>query len=149
MTILVNSISDTSLIVTQKASIPNMAGLVPNSVSPVLKTEIVLTLPGSYEGTVSVDEFIVELLDDNDPEFLKELYIMSADESAMTLTVKFPGAWSGDYRLRATSATVGRLDNTDLGLTVKSEVTRISPSAGSLYGGTLITIDGYNFSDNP
>jgi hypothetical protein len=120
MTLQVNSISDDSLSITQKESIPRMTGLVPNSVSPVLKTEIVINLPLTYEGTVSVEEFIVELLDDNDATFLKELYILSADASAMTLTVKFPGAWSGDYRLRATSATYGRLDNSDLGLTVKS-----------------------------
>jgi hypothetical protein len=115
----------------------------------VLKSEIVLTLPSSFSGTVSVEEFTVELLDDNDATFSKELYIMSADSSAKSLTVKFPGAYSGDYRLRATSATSGRLDNTALGLAVKSEVTGVTPSEGSIYGGTLVTIDGINFSDDP
>lgn len=49
--------------------------------------------------------------------------------------------------------TVGLLDTTTLVLTVKTEVTSISPKVGSIYGGTLITIVGTNFgkqkTDNP
>ena len=44
---------------------------------------------------------------------------------------------------------VGRIDRTPLALTVGSQVTGISPLSGSVLGGTLVTIDGVNFSDDP
>ena len=43
---------------------------------------------------------------------------------------------------------MGRIDKTPLALTVGSQVTGISPVAGSYLGGTLVTIDGVNFSDD-
>lgn len=112
LNVVVNSVTDSSLTVTQVASVPVPSNLSPQSVSPVLKTTIVVTLPSDYAGTVSVSEFTVQLLmDDTDKTYVKDLYIMSADSSAKTLTVKFGGAVSGAYRLRAVSQTYGRLDD--------------------------------------
>ena len=45
---------------------PNVSGVNPNSVSPILKVNLDLTLPSDYSGTISVEEFIVELLNDDD-----------------------------------------------------------------------------------
>lgn len=109
-----------------------------------------MTLPSDYAGTVSVDEFTVELLtDDANKTWVRDLYIISTDAAAKTITVKFPGAYSGAYRLRPVSVTYGRLDDVNMALTVKSEVISISPNTGSIYGGTLVTIEGINFSDDP
>jgi hypothetical protein len=50
-------------------------------------------------------------------------------------------------------ATYGVIDASSLSLDVNTEVTGISPSTGSIYGGKLITITGTNFgteaTDNP
>jgi len=47
----------------------------------------------------------------------------------------------------------GLIDTSGLRFTVGSEVTTFSPQVGSIYGGTLITITGTNWSkdkfDNP
>jgi len=112
LNVVVNSVTDSSLTVTQVSSVPIPSNLSPSSVSPVLKTTIVMTLPSDYEGSITVSEFTVELLkDDADKTYVKDLYIMSADASAKTLTVKFGGAVSGAYRLRPVSLTYGRLDD--------------------------------------
>jgi len=44
---------------------------------------------------------------------------------------------------------MGRIDMSPLTLTVESTVTAISHTSGSLLGGTLLTIDGTNFSNDP
>jgi len=70
------------------------------------------------------------------------------DTSALSVTIKFGGAWSADdYRIQLESQLLGRVDNTALGLVVGASVSSISPTSGSKYGGTLITITGENFSD--
>ena len=65
----------------------------------------------------------------------------------MSIDVKFPGAYSGSYALRITSTTYGRLSSDLLTLDVHSTVTSVQPTSGSIYGGTLMTILGENFSD--
>jgi hypothetical protein len=69
------------------------------------------------------------------------------------LTGKFQGAESGSYKINLRHATYGLIDTTGLTLDVNSYVTSFSPSTGSIYGGTLITIQGSNFgteiTDNP
>jgi hypothetical protein len=73
---------------------------------------------------------------------------MSADDSAKSLTIKFPGAPSGSYYLVISSASFGRLDS-DFQLDVHGTVHSVTPLAGSKYGGALVTITGENFSDDP
>lgn len=48
-----------------------------------------------------------------------------------------------------TSATFGSLDSTDVVLQTIGKVTSFSPKSGSVHGGTLITINGYQFSTDP
>jgi hypothetical protein len=51
------------------------------------------------------------------------------------------------------SKTYGRFDTTGITLTLIGKVTGFSPKQGSVHGGTLVTIQGYHFSndyqDNP
>lgn len=47
------------------------------------------------------------------------------------------------------SATIGRIDKAPLAIEVISKITGISPLSGSYLGGSLVTIDGENFSDDP
>jgi hypothetical protein len=41
----------------------------------------------------------VTLKSQTDTDYVKSLYVMSVDESAKSLTVKFSGAPSGDYTI--------------------------------------------------
>lgn len=65
------------------------------------------------------------------------------------MSVKFPGADSGNYKLRVVSEAHGRIDTDGLKITVVGRVLDFSPKTGSIYGGTVITITGENFSDDP
>ena len=73
---------------------------------------------------------------------------MSVDDLANTLTVKFPGAVSGNYFLLATDSVKGRTW-APIGLRVESTAISISPAEGSRFGGSIITITGENFSAEP
>jgi hypothetical protein len=123
--------------------------LTPNNASPVLKSEIVVALNSAYTTTMVATDFTAVLFSYNDTTYERELYVMSVDDSAKSLTIKFPGAESGLYYLQVSSVQHGRLDTDALVLDVHGTVTSISPLTGSVYGGTLVTIEGENFSDNP
>jgi hypothetical protein len=123
--------------------------VVPNRVSPVLKQNLLIQLSSNYSGTVDINDFSVFLINDDDRKALKPLYIVSVDNTAKTLKVKFPGAHSGSYSLRVVSQTYGRIDTDGLKITVIGQVLDYQPKQGSIYGGTTITITGENFSNDP
>jgi len=79
--------------------------------------------------------------------------VIAADDATKTLTVMFGGAWSGLYQINIRHNVYGLVNTTGQILTVGSNVTSISPSAGSIHGGTEVTITGTNFgtvfTDNP
>jgi hypothetical protein len=60
----------------------------------------------------------------------------------------FGGAYSGTYSVQIRHTDFGLIDTDNLTFTVGSEVTSFTPSSGSIYGGTLITIEGSNWSKN-
>ena len=74
---------------------------------------------------------------------------MSVDDAEKTIKIKFPGADSGNYFVQLNSKTIGRIDKSFLALEVIGKITGFSPASGSAFGGTLVTIDGVNFSDDP
>lgn len=73
--------------------------LTPNSVSPVLKSEITVNLDPAYPETLVSTDFTAVLYSNDDPEYKRELFVMSVDDAAKTLKIKFPGAKSGSYYL--------------------------------------------------
>lgn len=122
--------------------------MVPTSASPVLKTELVVTLAPSYPETLVQEDFTAVLFSQDDEDYERELYVMSVDDAAKSLTIKFPGAVSGTYQLQLSSTQHGRIDSDLLILGVHGTVSSVSPLTGSKYGGALVTITGENFSDN-
>jgi len=78
---------------------------------------------------------------------------VEVDEVEKSITVMFGGAWSGDFSIQLSHSSIGRVDTGALVLRVGAKVTSISPLTGSIYGGTLLTIEGENFgtvpTDNP
>lgn len=65
----------------------------------------------------------------------------------------FGGAYSGTYSVDIRHTLFGLIDTSALRFTVGSEYSAITPQVGSIYGGTLVTITGTNWSndrqDNP
>lgn len=108
-----------------------------------------MTLESTYPETLnSRDDFTAILVSRDDPEFTRPLFVMSVDDSNKSLQIKFPGADSGNYNIFLVGEGVGRIDKEPLALTVTSQVTSITPLTGSVLGGTMITIEGINFSDD-
>lgn len=148
VTIVINGVSDSSLQVNLLAAALNAIGIQPSSVSPVLRTELTVFLDQTYPDTMVAEDFTAVLFSNDDEEFERNLYVMSADDSEKSLTIKFPGSPSGSYYLVISSANYGRLDS-DFQLDVHGTVHSVTPLSGSKYGGALVTITGENFSDNP
>lgn len=146
--VIVNQIADSMLNVEISPQKLSAVSVSPRSVSPVLKTDLVITLMADYPEEVRAEDFTVHLVKPDDEEFRRELRVKSVDNSSKTLTVRFAGAPSGEYALALRSKSLGVVDGSSLVLTTEAKVTRIRPKQGSLYGGTLITIDGENFSDD-
>lgn len=69
------------------------------------------------------------------------------------ITVKYGGIYSGIYNVKVFSETYGMLDYSAVTLKAVGEILSFTPTQGSIYGGTLITITGRVFSteatDNP
>lgn len=79
--------------------------------------------------------------------------VVSVDDAKKLLVCKFGGAISGEYSIRIHHAQYGLLDTKSLTLKVESHYSNITPTTGSIYGGTLVTLTGINWgselTDNP
>jgi hypothetical protein len=79
--------------------------------------------------------------------------VIGANETTNSIEAMFGGAYSGSYSVSIRHDKYGLIDTSALIFTIGSEVTNFSPLFGSIYGGTLITITGTNWStdrlDNP
>ena len=117
--------------------------------SPVLYSELVVTLESTYTGVMtSALDFEATLNGVSNTTISRPLFVKSIDAGAKTVTIAFPGADSGDYQLALEGKGVGRIDKEALNLKVEGVVTGISPLTGSYLGGNKITITGKNFSTN-
>jgi hypothetical protein len=130
--------------------------LTPASASPVLKTKLQIQLQGSVTGALDKADFEVyasRIVSEGEEALVKRMKVLVADTAAKTVDVMFGGAPSGRYALSVRHGEQGLIETSGLELSVGSTVTGISPNRGSIYGGTLITITGTNFStkktDNP
>jgi hypothetical protein len=84
---------------------------------------------------------------------IRRLNVIAAHEGNSTIETMFGGAYSGVYSVQIRHSKFGLIDTAALRFTVGSEVASYSPQIGSIYGGTLLTINGNNWSkdklDNP
>ena len=148
VTIVVNSVDDASQTVALLSTKQSGTTVTPDSVSPVLAVELTVALEDTYPEVLNVADFTAVLVDSLNVTNTRPLYIMSVDDAAKTIKIKFPGADSGNYYIQLTSVSIGRIDKTLLALEVVGMITGFSPASGSALGGTLVTIDGCNFSDD-
>jgi hypothetical protein len=73
--------------------------------------------------------------------------VIDVDDDAKTITTKFGGAESGEYKVWIKHALTGLIESDGLTLDVNTYMTSFSPMTGSIYGGTLLTINGGPFGD--
>ena len=126
----------------------------PTSASPVLQTNIDFTLSSDFPMTLTADNVEVWIKSKtNATAPIKFLRVVSVDDATKTITTKFGGAHSDTYDINIRHNQYGLVDMSAHTLTVGSSVTSMSPAVGSVYGGTLLTINGNNFgtvkTDNP
>ena len=110
------------------------------SASPVLKQDIILT--GSSFGT-DVTAIKVFIYDNSTHSNLYELGIVSLTDT--DITARLGGGRTGDYTIHAVNS-LG--SSAYINFSYEITVSSIAPNFGSKNGGTILTIDGDNFSEN-
>ena len=125
----------------------------PTSASPVLKTMVNITLESTFPYTLAREDFSVNATNISSPEYFRQMNVVAVDDANKMISVMFGGAHSGDYAVNIRHSAYGLVDTEGLIFNVGSTVTSVSPQTGSIYGGTLVTIQGTNFgtvaTDNP
>ena len=126
-----------------KSNTPNLLLTVDTlTASPVDKISIALTLDTSASTLPATnDDFIGMLV--NEAETYR-MRITSFTPSTGAATMKFPGAVAGIYNFYLADNSGNSLSNPKV-FTSESKMTSVTPSSGSVFGGTRITIAGVNF----
>lgn len=74
--------------------------------------------------------------------------IESCDEPNKIIYVNINGAWTGEHEFNVFSTDLGNL-SANLFWEAVTVIDNVTPSTGSAYGGTLVTLTGYHFSNEP
>jgi hypothetical protein len=121
----------------------------PASISPVLK-RVLTILVRDYPTTLDKNDIDVILQSQKDPNLLRPINIVEigVNGTDQYMKVKFGGSDSGLYNIIVKSRSYGNFDTTGITLQTVGNVTDFYPKTGSVHGGTLITVDGYHFSDD-
>ena len=146
-TVALNTKTDTSSDFSYDTAItPTITAISPTSASPVLKTD--LTITGTNFSSTKEDLLVriekTELY--NGKKIIYDCNIITSTETS--ITCRLPGGYSGANTIVVFKKTIGdSLPDADANvLTYEITFTSISPTSGSLNGGTLLTITGQNFS---
>jgi len=97
VTIKVNGVVDSSKTVMLLSTKQNGVSVSPTNVSPVLSSVLTVTLESTYPETLTVDSLNVVLVKKTDISVTRPLYVISVNNAAKTIKIKYPGADSGDY----------------------------------------------------
>ena len=126
-----------------KSTTHHVLTMIPDSISPVLKQNVVFTLENTFPYTLTREDFTINITSVENGG-IKYLRVVEVDDAAKTVTAKYGGAWSGNYKAQMRHASFGLIDVSSHTLVVESEYSAISPLTGSVFGGTLLTITGTN-----
>jgi hypothetical protein len=146
-----NGEDDSSLQVTIQPGPTVVTSIVPDSVSPVLKSILTITVANHSE-PLNMNDLSVSLHSRDRPNIFRYINVIEVgetDNGDQYLKAKFGGSESGVYDVKVRSLTYGRFDSTNITLTLIGAVTDYNPKRGSVHGGTLVTITGYWFSNDP
>ena len=127
----------------------------PATASPILTQLLTLQLPRVYDSKLlDTDEWTVGLVTEDkelarpNGDMIRYLNVVEYDKSANTISVKYGGAYSGEYTILLRSKLVGPFNTEGITFTARFEYTDFNPKSGSRYGGSLITIEGGHFSED-
>lgn len=109
-----------------------------------IKQDIVITVTGVAQD-LSADLTKFSALLDGTTDYNMKVNSVVFTANTHTITVRYPGADKGTYTVKVTHSEQGTLTE-DQTLSVGAKITVISPTEGSLNGGTTVTITGENFS---
>lgn len=108
--VTVNGELDRTQSVMLKSTKQSGLAVAPNSVSPVLSTELTVTLEATYPFPLVASDFTVRLVGKTNSTIVRPLYVVSVDDSAKSIKIKYPGAESGFYYVQVESKQIGRID---------------------------------------
>jgi IPT/TIG domain len=126
--------------------VASVSSISPSTYSPVVKTTLTITISNTYTGGFTRDDFKVYLIPTKSTLSTIAMNVMSVDTSTNQLYVKYPGATSDTYSLKVVSSSYGTLSTSGISFIAIGTITSFTPTTGSIYGGTLLTITGYTFS---
>ena len=150
LTVNINGKTDNSKSVSVSTAPTKVTLLTPNSVSPVLKNLLTINVTG-FPNVLDKNDLEVSFVSTNLPtQVVQKINVVEVGTTSTGhyIKTKFGGSDSGIYQLVVRSRTYGNFDTTGITLTTIGKVTDFNPKSGSVHGGTLITIDGYHFSDD-
>lgn len=107
----INGVGESQVSITLIEQAEVSVEIVPNSASPVLKSELTVYLDPNYPNTLVREDFEAILFSNDDLEFERPLYVMSVDDEEKSLKIKFPGAVSGSYWIQLSAIQHGRIDS--------------------------------------
>ena len=126
----------------EKANTPNLVLSVDSlSASPVDKIVIGMTLDTGATTFTTNNNNVVGMLVNEEETYKLRVLEINADGSAKW---KFPGAIKGTYNFYLADSSGNSLSSPRV-FTSETTITSVSPTSGSVLGGTLITIVGTNF----
>jgi hypothetical protein len=141
----INGVSATASLSIGAGGVIAVSELVPVLASPVLKSNLTIKVK-NFADTLTKSDLSASLVLSTDPSKVRQLNIIEIDDVNKKLILRYGGAPSGLYILKLTSQLYGNFDASSLTFQAIGKVTDFQPRSGSLNGGTLITITGYNFS---
>ena len=145
VTLTFSSLTDSSLTYTYidaSSTAPTLSSISPTSCNPALKGA--LTINGNRFGT---NVTAVKVFLSNSTGKVYQLKILSLTDTQ--IKAGLPGGNAGTYKVEVNVATTGDSLTFTVGanqFSYEVVINSISPSSGSYYGGTLLTITGTNFS---
>jgi hypothetical protein len=136
-----------------KTEVKSSITITPSSVSPVLKTKIVVKMENDFPYNLAKEDFSINATSTTNSSYIRYMNVIEVDDNAKTFTAMFGGAYKGQYQISIRHKEYGLVGTEGLILDVSASVTSYTPMTGSIYGGTLLTIQGTNFgnvyTDNP
>ena len=150
LTLTVNGIASATKTVSVRTEPTKVTQITPNSVSPVIKGNMTLTVTG-FTQTLSITDLEVSLVSTTKVYPMNVIEVDTANKAY--IRVRYGCAESGTYKVIVSSKSFGNFDTTGITVTTQGKVTDFTPKQGSIHGGTLVTILGSHFStvktDNP
>lgn len=145
VTLTYGSLTDTSLTYTYtdaSGTAPTISSLSPSSSNPAIKGALQITGNGFGSSASGVKVFL-----SNSTGKVYQLKVLSLNNTH--IKAGLPGGNAGNYKVEVNVPSTGDSIVSSAGannFAYELKITSISPSTGSFYGGTLLTITGVNFS---